>query len=118
MSAHTPGPWDFCGLNKRWGIYPASAVNDGIDYFIATTRQISFPEREKANARLMAASPKLLEACKAAEEWLSGWASASPYIEVIRAAIQEAEGPIAGGEPVRSEAEPGHTPAQTNKGEG
>lgn len=65
MSKHTPGPWEFCSLNKRWGIYPASAVNDGIDYFIATTRQISDPAREKANARLMAAAPDLQAALDA-----------------------------------------------------
>ncbi len=35
----------------------------------------------------------LLEACKAAEEWLSGWASAEPYIDQIRAAIAKATQP-------------------------
>lgn len=30
--------WDFCRLNnKKWGIYPESACNDGIDYFVAET---------------------------------------------------------------------------------
>ena len=45
-----------------------------------------------ANARLIAAAPELLEACKKAEGWLSGWASAEPYIDVLRAAIAKATG--------------------------
>lgn len=124
MSKHTPGPWEVGGGEKGGEPGYVYCDNDlgsavAIVFGIPALRWSVFPrEEEEANARLIAASPKLLEACKAAEEWLSGWVSASPYIEVIRAAIQEAEGPIAGGEPVRSEAEPGHTPAQTNKGEG
>lgn len=35
---------------------------------------------------------ELLEALKKAEEWLDGWASAEPYISVIREAIARAEG--------------------------
>jgi hypothetical protein len=45
-----------------------------------------------AKLRLMKAAPKLLEACRQAEQWLQGWASAEPYISVLRAAIDEAEG--------------------------
>lgn len=33
----------------------------------------------------------MLDALKGAEEWLSGWASAEPYLTKIRAAIAEAE---------------------------
>lgn len=35
---------------------------------------------------------ELLTACKAAEEWLSGWATAEPYLTTIRTAIAKAEG--------------------------
>lgn len=35
---------------------------------------------------------ELLAALKGAEEWLSGWASAEPYLTTIRAAIAKAEG--------------------------
>jgi hypothetical protein len=50
-------------------------------------------ERDVAEKlRLMKAAPKLLEACRQAEQWLQGWASAEPYISVLRAAIDEAEG--------------------------
>ena len=44
----------------------------------------------KANAKLIAAAPELLDACNGAEEWLAGWASASPYIDILRAAIAKA----------------------------
>jgi len=46
----------------------------------------------EAHARLIAAAPELLEACKSAEMWLEGWASAEPYISKIRAAIDKATG--------------------------
>lgn len=96
MSKHTPEPWGFCRLNKRWGIYPESAVNDGIDYFIATTAVISNPEREKANARLIASAPDLLEALQAFVTWAEGaehgWACPSEIETAIRAAIAKAKG--------------------------
>lgn len=38
------------------------------------------------------AAPDLLEACRKAEEWLLGWASAEPQLAIIRAAIAKAEG--------------------------
>ena len=47
---------------------------------------------QEANARLIAAAPTMLEALKKAEQWLSGWASAEPYIDEIRAAIALASG--------------------------
>lgn len=91
MSEHTPGPWEFCGLNKRWGIYPTSAVNDGIDYFIATTRQIGDPEREKANGRLIAASPTMLEILCEFVAWAdgaeNGWACPADLEAKMRAVI-------------------------------
>lgn len=40
---------------------------------------------------LSMAAPELLEACKQAEEWLKGWASAEPQLRIIRAAIAKAE---------------------------
>lgn len=111
MSAkHTPGPWDSCGLNKRWGIYPASAVNDGIDYFVAATRQLSNPETEKANARLMAAAPEQNEALKWALDEIDalsnrlvqfaypqgmamlGRENQAPHYLAARAALSKAEG--------------------------
>jgi hypothetical protein len=45
----------------------------------------------KANMKLLAAAPELLEALKLAEQWLEGWASAEPELAVVRAAIAKAE---------------------------
>lgn len=63
---HTRGPWDFVGqVGGRWLIYPESARNDGIDYFIAETFNVFVgKEKSRANARLMAAAPDLLAACE------------------------------------------------------
>ena len=47
---------------------------------------------DPSDPRLIAAAPDLLAACEAAEEWLSGWASAEPYISIIRDAIAKAKG--------------------------
>lgn len=45
-----------------------------------------------AVVRAVNSHAEMLEALKSAEEWLSGWASAEPYLSVVRAAIAKAEG--------------------------
>lgn len=100
MSAkHTPGPWDARiqrgkdGRDLGWIIEHG---NDRIGWsslaYADTNREADAtdPARE-ANARLIAAAPDLLEALKRAENWLSEWASAEPYLAIIRAAIAKAE---------------------------
>ncbi len=58
-------------------------------------------------ARLIAAAPALLEACKAVNKCGNGGAKLSRAAsDKVRAAIREAEGPDEVGEPVRGEAEP------------
>lgn len=47
----------------------------------------------KEHAPLIAAAPDMLEALKGAHTWLSGWASAEPYIGTIEAALKKAEQP-------------------------
>ncbi len=42
--------------------------------------------------RLLAVNAELVEALEGAEEWLSGWASAEPYLSSIRAALARAKG--------------------------
>lgn len=42
--------------------------------------------------RLRSLNADMLEALNKAEEWLSGWASAEPYIDIIRAVIAKANG--------------------------
>jgi hypothetical protein len=39
-----------------------------------------------------AINAELLAACEAAAEWLEGWASAEPYLSLLRAAIAAARG--------------------------
>ena len=97
-ATHTPGPWvvehgeslsirdvatdsRLCTLNWLKGRHGlAGRLSD---------------EEVSANALAFAAAPDLLEACRAAEEWLEGWASAEPYLSVIKAAIAKATTPPA-----------------------
>lgn len=76
---HTPGPWSM----RRGHPYGP----DGQPLLIGGKTH-----EAAANKRLIAAAPDLLEAARAAEQWLSGWASASPYIDALRAAIAKATG--------------------------
>lgn len=83
---HTPGPWE---VSKDEG--DVVVVSEDLP-FIATVHTSALKGTQKANARLIAAAPELLEALKHAEKWMEGWASADPYIGYIRAAIAKAEG--------------------------
>lgn len=90
MANHTPGPWAVNPFQAQ-----VDAFNTGTPLPVC---QLLWPtdvrsEAETfANARLIAAAPDLLEACEAAEQWLAGWASASPYIAQLQAAIAKARG--------------------------
>lgn len=54
---HTPGPWRLSGHSED---SPEKlSVEDGYGYFIA---EVDFGLAQKANARLIAAAPELLEA--------------------------------------------------------
>lgn len=91
--AHTPGPWVVGGSNSRMILRDIPGMCDGHDgYSVAVTTSHSLLSESEAlaNARLIAAAPDLLKACEAAEEWLSGWASAEPYLTTIRAALSSA----------------------------
>lgn len=76
MSEHTPGPWRKCG-----GYTPKFVAIDSNDGYIVFQmadhivdkehgKEIRAPEYEtqQANARLIAASPELLAACKQAAD--------------------------------------------------
>lgn len=86
----TPGPWHCMMVNRRWAIYPESARNDGVDYFIAYTASVQDKAREKANAAMLAAAPELLAACKAALGAFEN-NNAIDWSDLIRA-IAKAEG--------------------------
>lgn len=97
MSAPTPGPWTV----EAHTTYPTDAVRiSGPDGFqIAATRQLHGYRPDKtaawyearANARLMAAAPDLLEALKTLSDAFPAQ-STHPAVKAARAAIAKAEG--------------------------
>lgn len=92
MSKHTPGPW-IVDPNHPQDISPADDLRLGVAS-ICNSDNIDgrwvFAEVSKANAALIAAAPEMLEALLDAKEWLSGWASAEPYLSKIEAIIAKA----------------------------
>lgn len=78
------GPWGFESDETSSGPMFSVYNNRG--------RRLTEPYIEEEVARLIAAAPELLAACRAAEEWLSGWGSADPYLITIRAAIAKTTG--------------------------
>lgn len=91
MTKHTPGPWLFrtaptsagiCHIVSAAGWRGAFIYGDGIRE--AVDDAIPRAQELAANARLIAAAPELLEACKAA------LSDDQHYIEKCRAAIAKA----------------------------
>ena len=101
---HTPGPWFINRARKpdNTGGYDY-AIDEGHEKILAETfehvgwQDNSKKEYEKfpaeANARLIAAAPELLEACKAALMELSGLSNGKECIQ-LKQAIAKAEGAI------------------------
>lgn len=102
---HTPGPW--CVWESQQGHGPTVIQGAAPDYSkpfrgysIATPYLVA--GQQMANARLIAAAPELLEACKAMAEILSRYPSRDPngeiwgnmVPEIAKAAIQKAEGTV------------------------
>jgi len=95
-SQHSPAPWhtrkDTYWQNGEPPFFNVSIhTNDGERDQVALVSHETL-EIAQANARLIAVAPEMLEALEQAEEWLSGWASAEPYIDDIQAAIAKAKG--------------------------
>jgi len=105
---HTAGPWRF---HLGRGTDPRFHIQTIGGYQIAETPQNhGKAEINEANARLIAAAPALLEACKASLKVFQGWLhDADPHnelgqgdsaerdaavhmIEIVSAAIRKAEG--------------------------
>lgn len=89
---HTPGPWitkPTASLGPQWAVYTELAGTDiAIVYDHGNT---------EANARLIAASPELLDAAKSAVWKLAMFRlprgqDIEMYLEPLRAAIDRAEG--------------------------
>jgi hypothetical protein len=66
---------------------PAEANANLIAEAFTVAHETGLTPRQLAEQRA-----ELLTACKSAEEWLSGWASAEPFLTTIRAAIAKATG--------------------------
>ncbi len=85
----TPGPWTYAGeirnfVGDHWEAREHISVGNG-DRIVADLRG----ENIHANARLIAAAPELLEACKKA----ATCASIPDYVmDLLRAAIAKARG--------------------------
>ena len=89
---HTPGPWEACGkaVHAETGreiVFGSHNTRSGSD------------EEQRANARLIAAAPELLEACREVAEWLDLLKQNYPDMAGLirgcrkaRAAIAKAEG--------------------------
>lgn len=80
MSKHTPGPWSIY-FNSQDDLVIRKLFADGQEAHV-----VARCHSGSDNARLIAAAPALLEACKAA------LSDDQPYIEKCRAAIAKAEG--------------------------
>lgn len=63
--AHTPGPWRVADYTEN-AVSPKLIVQAGVDVEVAAWFLPT--ERDAANAKLIAAAPDLLAACKAQEE--------------------------------------------------
>ncbi len=64
VGEHTPGPWEAIG----WEVH---AAEEERCYIGAVTSADTGGDEAFANARLIAAAPDLLEAAKAAQQWLA-----------------------------------------------
>ena len=90
---HTPGPWTIHADTDGWPLVMSGGVAGRI---VANVNPQSCPDESsapefvempcEANARLIAAAPELLDACKAA------LSDDQPYIEKCRTAIAKATG--------------------------
>ena len=108
MKTHTPGPWTVTGNNGLFiepicmrahynflGDRCRKCNVQKIDH-ITDSSQVYNPrklEEAQANARLIAAAPDLLAACRAARDWygLDGDGISEPVLSQLKAAIYAAE---------------------------
>lgn len=91
---HTPGPWRYGNSSKNLDQF---FVGNN-DYTKSIALIDSFHVEHEANAKLIAAAPELLEACKLAIDELKESATAldgqshETMIKILEAAIAKAEG--------------------------
>lgn len=85
---HTPGPWKFNGP----GIYAPNFRGVASHHYDVAYALHVMDDEGEANARLIAAAPSLLEACKSALERIDGMNEAMGVVDELRRAITLAEG--------------------------
>ena len=90
-TAHTPGPWKFRNENGQEGTFNIQTVLGG-EILALIDRGWTRDDEHEANARLSAASPDLLEACKAVLETMNTDDMADAD-QLCRAAIAKATTP-------------------------
>lgn len=78
---HTPGPWRVAGLNvgSESNLVVASCYRDSDESVVMRPKT---NEECLANARLIAAAPDLLKACKQAAQCLKDWIQTTGFGEV------------------------------------
>lgn len=96
---HTPGPWQADGfeINKE-GLEPKGSAT--VWHVAGTSYSLADPDTRRANARLIAAAPELLEALKDCLGYVisdyesrdGGFGGAQESVDRARAAIAKAEG--------------------------
>lgn len=84
MSEHTPGPWEVVQHNhvddELWLSVNQHADAEGMREWVAEIKYLTTdPERQWANARLIAAAPELLRMLKATE-WVRANSPAFCYV--------------------------------------
>jgi hypothetical protein len=93
-SAHTPGPWHRATCNEGQA-FAITADKGRICTINQTLGGLQGQQERNANARLIAAAPELLAACKAAVEVFSSYprdpSEAKRMVLHVHAAIAKAE---------------------------
>lgn len=91
MSAHTAGPWAIDWNVSRIDVFSSDAAT-----LIATIRRSTpsdgIDADARANARLIAAAPELLEALRDLAESVRAAGITGPYLDAADAAIAKAKG--------------------------
>lgn len=91
MSKHTPGPWN-AFPKPKYGEWHVSVPVDGWSMKLGLFPEgVPTGERAEADARLIASSPDLLEACQRAFDQTDKVARPADW-EMLRAAIAKATG--------------------------
>jgi len=98
---HTPGPWkeERCHAANIVDVYDGHIIREGDGWripnginLICTVAHVGTAQATNANARLIAAAPELLEACKRALVYVKSDPAVYPLICCLEEAIAKATG--------------------------